>query len=110
MPLSLRKVFSQAIVVQILNPKIALFFLSFLPQFIDPSANSVALQTVFLGASLVALGFLTDSSYTILAARLRDRFLRYANDSRSGEWFSGLTYIELGFYTALSGSSAKRAS
>src|ERR671910_3561656 len=54
-------VFSQrSVLVQVLNPKVALFFLAFLPQFVDPSRGAAWTQIVILGATLALLGMFTD--------------------------------------------------
>jgi threonine/homoserine/homoserine lactone efflux protein len=55
---SLRRIYAQGVVVNVLNPKTALFFLAFLPQFVDVSEGSVPLQAVILGATFIALGFI----------------------------------------------------
>ena len=54
--------FRQGFIVNTLNPKVALFFLSFLPQFIDPSKTSNALQSLLLGTVFVTCGFVTDGN------------------------------------------------
>jgi threonine/homoserine/homoserine lactone efflux protein len=66
-----RRSFVQGIVVNVLNPKVALFFLSFLPQFIDPDRGSAGLQALVLGTVFVLIGCVTDSAYALLASGLR---------------------------------------
>ena len=58
---NLRRAFAQGIVVNVLNPKTALFFLAFLPQFVDPNAPHPAVQIAFLGLLFALLGLVTDS-------------------------------------------------
>ena len=58
----LSRTFTQGIVVNVLNPKLALFFFAFLPQFVDPALGPVARQTFFLGTLFVVLGIVSDSS------------------------------------------------
>ena len=69
--LSRRKSFTQGIIVNTFNPKVALFFLSFLPQFIDTDRGSTALQSLILGSLFVILGMLSDGMFAILASALR---------------------------------------
>ena len=57
--------------MNVLNPKTALFFLAFLPQFVDPKAGPVAPQMLVLGTLLVGLGVLSDGTYALLAAARR---------------------------------------
>jgi threonine/homoserine/homoserine lactone efflux protein len=106
-PARLRTLLRQGAVVNILNPKTALFFLAFLPQFVDPDAGHVALQLIFLGLVFVALGLVTDGLYA-LAAGTAGEWLRssriYAGARR---WVSGTVFIGLGLATALSGSRQK---
>ena len=62
------RLFWQGMIVNVLNPKTALFFLAFLPQFVDPDAGPVAPQMLVLGTLLVALGVLSDGTYAVVAA------------------------------------------
>jgi threonine/homoserine/homoserine lactone efflux protein len=97
----LRRAFGQGVVVNVLNPKIALFFLAFLPQFIDPDRGRTALQTVVLGATFVLLGLCTDGLYALTASALGAR-LRRSRRFRFGlERGSGVVFIGLGIYSAL---------
>jgi len=77
-PTGTGRLYRQGLVVDALNPKTAMFFIAFLPQFIDP-AGDVALQTLVLGLTFVALATLTDTVYALLAStvsrRLRTRHL-----------------------------------
>lgn len=103
-PRSLHRTFLQGMVVQVLNPKAALFFLAFLPQFVDPGRGSVALQTLFLGTLLTAIGLLSDSTYVLIAAAAGDRLRRSPIFPRVQRFVSGGVYLGLGATTALTGS------
>ena len=72
-PAMLARAYRQAIVVQLLNPKVALFFLAFLPQFVDPARGPVATQVLVLGAILGTLGFAMDCGYAIAAGAAAKR-------------------------------------
>jgi len=100
---SLRRIYAQGVVVNVLNPKTALFFLAFLPQFVDVSKGSVPLQVVLLGLTFILLGFISDGSYALVSARVSRRL---ASRRRSGivrRWLPGLTLIGLGVVSAFSG-------
>jgi threonine/homoserine/homoserine lactone efflux protein len=102
-----RTLLRQGAVVNILNPKTALFFLAFLPQFVDPDAGYVAVQLAFLGLVFVALGLVTDSLYA-LAAGTAGGWLRSSRVFVGARrWVSGTVFIGLGLATALSGSRQK---
>jgi threonine/homoserine/homoserine lactone efflux protein len=60
---SLCRIYSQGVFVAILNPKTTLFFLAFLPQFVDPTAGSMYLQLLTLGSLFVVMAIVKDSMY-----------------------------------------------
>jgi threonine/homoserine/homoserine lactone efflux protein len=101
---SLRRIYAQGVVVNVLNPKTALFFLAFLPQFVDVSRGSVTAQVLLLGVTFIGLGFVSDGTYAVLAARIarsvrgRDRW------DRLHRWAPGITYLALGVASALGSS------
>jgi threonine/homoserine/homoserine lactone efflux protein len=104
-PQPLRQIFAQGIVVNVLNPKTALFFLAFLPQFVELEAGPVATQTLFLGLLFISLGLITDSMYALLAGTL-GVWLKGRSRHRlqgAGRYLSGGVYIGLGVATALGG-------
>lgn len=95
-PTSLRRSFGQGVIVNMLNPKVALFFLSFLPQFIDTSRGSPALQSLVFGSVFVLLGFLSDGAYALVASGLRDTLLRGRTLPFVQRYVSGIVFIALG--------------
>jgi threonine/homoserine/homoserine lactone efflux protein len=100
-PQSLRRTFSQGVVVAALNPKTALFFVAFLPQFVDPSQGAVAWQMVVLGCIFVLLAVISDSMYALLAGTV-GRWLRGARSAERAErYVVGSVYIGLGVAAAL---------
>jgi threonine/homoserine/homoserine lactone efflux protein len=101
---SLRRVYLHGVVVNVLNPKTALFFLAFLPQFVDVSRGSVTMQVVLLGLTFISLGFVSDGTYALLAARISRSVRGRARWDRLHRWVPGVTYIALGVASALSGS------
>lgn len=98
------RLFAQGMVVQVFNPKVALFFLAFLPQFVDPARGSVALQTAFLGAILIGMGWGTDSLYGLLAGSLGGVLRTNRAFASAQRWVSGTVLIGLGLSAAISGS------
>ncbi len=99
----LSRVFSQGVLVNLLNPKTALFFLAFLPQFVNPSAGPVWAQTAILGATLAALGLMTDGAYALLSGTLGG-WLRRKSESR--RFRRGQRYVSGGIYLALGAAAA----
>ena len=91
-----RKAFTQGIIVNTLNPKVALFFLSYLPQFIDPDRGSPALQSFVLGSIFVALGCCSDATYTLTASALRDRLLTGRALPFVQRYVAGSVFVALG--------------
>jgi threonine/homoserine/homoserine lactone efflux protein len=103
----LARVFSQGVVVNVLNPKTALFFLAFLPQFVDPSRGAVPAQIVLLGITFVVLALCTDGLYALLSGTAAD-WLRRRNENprfrRGQRYVSGGVYLAMGAAAAASGS------
>jgi len=103
----LRRAFLDGVVVNVLNPKTALFFLAFLPQFVMTARGDVGAQILGLGLLFVGLGVITDGLYAVGAGtaahwlRGNPRFLR------SERWVSGSMYIGLGVAAALSSTHRK---
>jgi threonine/homoserine/homoserine lactone efflux protein len=95
-PMSRRRAFTQGIVVNTFNPKVALFFLSFLPQFIDANRGSAALQSLVLGSTFVVLGCISDSLFAILASALRGTLLRGKSLPFVQRYVAGSVFIALG--------------
>src|ERR671910_3412255 len=100
----LPRVFTQSVLIQVLNPKVALFFLAFLPQFVDPSRGAAWTQVVVLGATLAALGLFTDGLYALLGGTAGE-WIRKRGGSlrRAGRYVTGGIYITLGAVAAISG-------
>ncbi|MEJ7578825.1 MAG: LysE family translocator, partial [Pyrinomonadaceae bacterium] len=104
---SLSRVFYQGFVVQLLNPKTALFFFSFLPQFVNVERGAVPMQILFFGAVLVVLGFFSDTIYAVLAGSIGGLLRENLKFLRLQRYFAGSVYIGLGAATALTGTSKK---
>jgi len=105
---SLLRVFGQGILVNALNPKTALFFFAFIPQFVDPSNGTVALQILLLGALFIFLGLLSDGTYAMAAATFGG-WLRSSSFYRRAERFvTGGVLVGLGLTAALSHSGGSR--
>jgi threonine/homoserine/homoserine lactone efflux protein len=100
-----RRVFAQGVVVNVLNPKTALFFLAFLPQFVDPHRWPVALQVGVLGCLFVGIAVVSDSAYAVAAAALAGRVRGSARAQKLKRFFTGSVFVALGATAA----AAKRA-
>jgi threonine/homoserine/homoserine lactone efflux protein len=103
---NLRRAFAQGIVANVLNPKTALFFLAFLPQFVDPDAAYPAVQIAVLGLLFVLLGLVTDSVWAIAAGTAGGLLRRSRRFVRTQRYVTGTVYVGLGVATALAGSGS----
>ena len=103
-PRSIRRIFTQGVVVQVLNPKVALFFLAFLPQFVDPARGSVTAQTLLFGGLLAGMGMCTDGAYALLAGTAGGWLRGHAGFLRTQRYVAGSVYLGLGATTALAGA------
>lgn len=106
-PKPLKRIFFQGMAVNLLNPKTALFFLAFLPQFVDPARGSITGQILFFGILLNALGLCNDILYALLADKA-GQWLKGTRTFRSIQrYVTGSVYLALGITTALTGSEKK---
>jgi len=101
---SLSRIYWQGFAVNILNPKTALFFFAFLPQFVDPAKGNVIGQNLLLGAIFVGMAIITDSMYAVLTSSIAGRLAENRHFQKGGRYFAGLVYIGLGITTALTGT------
>jgi threonine/homoserine/homoserine lactone efflux protein len=105
---TLARVFSQGIVVNVLNPKTALFFFAFLPQFIDPSRGHVAMQVLSLGVLFACMGTTSDCLWALFSGSVAGWLRNNQRWMRNERYVSGGILISLGVATALAGHSAKK--
>ncbi|MEZ5377217.1 MAG: LysE family translocator [Acidimicrobiales bacterium] len=102
-PRRLRRVFVDAVVLNVLNPKTAIFFLSFVPQFIDPETAHPVLDIATLGAVFIVLGLVSDGAYALAGGWVGGRLRRSPRLQRRKDLVAGGTYLGLGAFTALAG-------
>jgi threonine/homoserine/homoserine lactone efflux protein len=104
----LHRAFGRGVLVNVLNPKTALFFLAFLPQFVDPSRGPVWSQLLVLGTTFVVLGLCTDSTYAVVSSAVGDRLRARPSFRRRRRSVTGCAYLVLGVAAALGGSAEAR--
>jgi len=103
----LRKLFVDGVIVNTLNPKTALFFFAFLPQFVDRDGN-VTLQVLFFGALFIVLGICSDGTYALVASTLGS-WLRTSRAFAVVErYVAGGIFMLLGVTAALAGGRPER--
>ena len=95
------RIFRQGVVVAILNPKTALFFFAFLPQFVDSSKSAITLQLLTLGCLFVLMAVVTGSIYAVLAGTVGEWLKGTLSFIRAGRYLVGAVYIGLGLMAAL---------
>ena len=95
------RLFRDGALVNALNPKLALFFLAFLPQFVDPARGPVPIQTAIFGLSFVLIGLCTDTTYAVLAGTVGPWLRRSTRFLRGERYVVGGTFIGLGVVAAL---------
>jgi threonine/homoserine/homoserine lactone efflux protein len=99
-PVARHRLFVQGAVVNVLNPKTALFFLAFLPQFVDPDRGPVALQVAVLGCGFVMIAAVSDSLYAVVSAAFADRIRGSARARQVKRYVSGGIFVALGLTAA----------
>jgi len=100
-PRSLRRAYTQGVLVNLTNPKTIVFIVAFIPQFVDPGARHVWLQVLMLGLSFATLGLLSDSLYAVAAGTVADRLRGSRGIARFQRWFGGGVLIGLGVAAAV---------
>jgi len=103
----LTRLFGQGVLVNLLNPKTALFFLAFLPQFVDPSRGHATLQIFELGVLFALMGWCSDSMWALAAGTAAEHLRRKGRLRRAQRNVSGGALIALGLASAFSGARSK---
>jgi threonine/homoserine/homoserine lactone efflux protein len=104
---SLSRIFTQGYIVSLFNPKLALFFFAFLPQFVDARHGSVTAQMLVLGLTFVTLAAISDGTYAMLSSSLGRWLNRNPKLASRQKYVTGSVYVGLGVTAALTGSSHK---
>jgi threonine/homoserine/homoserine lactone efflux protein len=94
-------IFRQGVLVNLLNPKTALFFLAFLPQFVDPSRGAIGGQVLFLGGLFVALSLISDSVYACVAGTMGQYLQGHSTFWRAQRYVTSGIFVALGLIAAL---------
>jgi len=101
-PASLGRIFRDGFVVALLNPKTAIFFAAFLPQFMSADASPIV-QSIALGSLFVGIAAVTDTCYAIAAGTVAPMLSRARGVRAFGRYLTGGAFIGLGVFTALGG-------
>jgi len=104
---SYARLFRDGFIVNLLNPKTALFFFAFLPQFAEPERGHLAVQITFLGLLFAALGFITDGCYALLAGTAGNWLKRSRRFLEIERYVSGTLFIGLGLTAVFAGNQRK---
>jgi threonine/homoserine/homoserine lactone efflux protein len=105
--ISLHHVFGQGVLVNLLNPKTALFFLAFLPQFVDPARGHATLQIFELGVLFTLMGWMSDSVWALVSGTFAEHIRGSVRLRSTQRKVSGGALIALGLASAFSGAKAK---
>lgn len=104
---SYAQLYRDGFIVNLLNPKTALFFLAFLPQFVDVGRGHIAMQIAFLGLLFTLLGFISDGCYALAASAVGGWLKRSRGYLSLERYVSGAVFIGLGVTAAFAGNGKK---
>lgn len=108
-PAPMRALFLHGMAVNLLNPKVILFVLALLPQFVDPARGSTATQILVLGAVMITVAMISDGAYALASGSLGVWLSRRPAAERQRDRASGVVYLLLGLIVALTGSGSAEA-
>jgi threonine/homoserine/homoserine lactone efflux protein len=97
----LRRIYRQGVIVNVLNPKTALFFLAFLPQFVDPDRGTIWPQVAVLGILFAAVAMLSDMTYALVSDAIAGRIRRTGTGAKVRRWLTGGVFVALGITAAV---------
>src|SRR6478736_4623831 len=99
-PRTTRDLYTQGLIVNLLNPKTIVFIFAFIPQFVDVNDGHVWFQIMLLGFTFAALGLMSDSCYALVAGTVADRLRGTRMIARIERWVGGTVLIGLGVASA----------
>ncbi|MEU8121149.1 LysE family translocator [Spirillospora sp. NPDC049024] len=108
-PRPLHRVYLDGVLVNVLNPKVVLFFLAFLPQFVDQEAGAVPLQIAVMGAATALIGLASDIVYAVAAGSIGAWLRARPAFRRRQRYATGLIYLALGAAAVFAAPSPRRA-
>ena len=108
-PAPMRTLFLHGMAINLLNPKVILFVLSLLPQFVDPARGSTATQILVLGAVMIVVALISDTAYALASGTLGAWLQRHPGSTTRTDRASGLVYLMLGLLVALAGSGSAKS-
>ncbi|MEO9175987.1 MAG: LysE family translocator, partial [Gaiellales bacterium] len=106
---SVRRAYGEGVLVNVLNPKVALFFVAFLPQFVDASRGSATLQILVLGLVFLAIASVLDLAWALAAGSLGGWLRGRPGFARRQRFLTGGVYLALGAVAALTGAGHRRS-
>ncbi|CND59563.1 Putative translocator [Mycobacterium tuberculosis] len=108
-PQPIHRVYLDGALVNVLNPKVVLFFLAFLPQFVDQDAGAVPLQIAVMGLATALIGLVSDIGYALAAGTIGDRLRARSAFRWRRRYLTSLIYLALGAATLIAAPTPRRA-